>query len=484
MRVEERYRERKKHEEETEGRRQLQVEMGNKNGVKKRRGKEIARKERQAGPRITEVKIGPFLSTIYIHQEELFHSIDALFKGWFAAGSESWTTEARHFKPPLNSPHNLTDTWQLLSDQVASICLLVKGQLYHHANFMCKQVLVGLEDAAPICDPSFMVHFWTICHLLSGIPVCSKGSFPESIWIGWFLRNLQKNLPARSAEHPHPLEVIVDSLLRVWAESPRDLKATLGLGHWKAIHTLGSLIGDHDHIVLNMGTCCTKIWKSKFSASSTSVELLRKPLAVNACSFEAKQRAEVSLDILYAASKEKYNDIGVVQEASQLLSWTRDICREKAHQRTLKYNSVTRAFVFSSELIATHHLETWKEPEQKQNKQQDRDLSYKCMSDAIDILQHGDQQCLIRAASFSKRLSIRIKGHPMKMGSRPESFAMQEAKRNILREKTRTREIIRHINKTSIKGSRHARVVRGTRKKSPRDGLAVARELLLKSLLA
>ncbi|KAH9217165.1 hypothetical protein DL95DRAFT_107387 [Leptodontidium sp. 2 PMI_412] len=473
--VEERRRERNKHEKEKERRRQLQIESGN------RRGGKRGHKERCVGRHITEVNIGPFLSTVYLHQEELFHAIDALLHGWFAAGGRSWSADTRRFKPPPNSP-DPTEAWQLVSDQVASVYMLVEGQLYHHANFMLGQVLAGLRVAARVCDPSFIVHFWTICHVLSGVPVRSRGAFPASLWLGWFLRHLKQIFS--SAFGQHPLVVIVDSLLKVWASSPRDLKATLGLGHWKAIHTLGGLVGSTHNIVLNMGAHCTKIWKSKFSASSTLVEFLYQPLLTgNAHDLEAEQMAEVSLNYLFAASKEKYNELGVVNEASQLLTQTREICREKAHLHTLQYDSVTRAFVFSLELVATHHLETWKQPEQKQNKQPDRELSYKYMGEAIEILQYGDLQCRIRATSFSKRLSTWIKGHRQKTGNRPKNVAIEEEKKKVLQEKARTRELVRHIAKEPIKGSRRRRLVRGTPRNSPRDGLAVTRDLLLASLL-
>ncbi|KAJ2982479.1 hypothetical protein NUW58_g6430 [Xylaria curta] len=437
-------RQREANAKENENRRKLQIERGNKRGAKKR------------------------------SSEELFHAIDSLFKGLFATGPKSWSADTRRFKSPSNTV-NSAGAWQLLADQIASVHMLVEGQLYHHASFMLGQVLVGLRDAARICDPNFMVHFWTICHVLANIPVRSRKAFQGSPWLGWFLRHLQQILISTFGKHP--LVVIVDSLFQVWKLSPRDLKPTLGLGHWKAIYTLGGLIGKDHNIVLNMGAHCTKSWKSKFSASSAMVELLRKPLITNARELEAEEVAEMKLDYLFAATKEKYNEADIMHEVSQTLSWAGQICRERANQHRLQYDSVTRVFFFASELVATYHLEVWKQPEQKQAKPQNLELGCKVIDEAIEILRHGDQQCRIRAASFSKRLSTWIKGHRRKAGARPKMAAVEEQKKKVLDERARTREIVREITKERIKGSRR-------RKWTPRKERVVEKDLLLGSLSA
>ncbi|KUI57397.1 hypothetical protein VP1G_04719 [Cytospora mali] len=420
MMVQKRIRERIMRKEEHERQRQLQIERGNKKGHKKR-----WLKKPYAVPNTTEVNFGPFLSTVYIHQEKLFHAIDTYFKGLFAAGLKSWTTDGRHFIPPQNTP-DFSEAWQRLSDQVDSVSMLLGMQLYHHANFMLGEILAGLRVAARVCDPSFMMHFWKICHVLARIPIPSRRGFRGSPWLGWFLQSLRQTFS--SVFGMHPLVVITDSLLQVWSSSPCDLKATFGLGHWKAIHTLGGLIGNGNNIVLNMGVCCTKTWKSKFSVSSHEVKTLyQRPMAITP-NLEAEQMAEVSLDYLLAASREKYNELGVLDDAGHVLKWATGICREKAERCALQYDSVTRAFVFSSELITTHHLETWKEPEQEKNKLPDFSLSYYYMNEAIQILRYGDLQCRIRAASFSKRLSTWFRAHRPKAKLRPELVRISSRK--------------------------------------------------------
>ncbi|KUI70068.1 hypothetical protein VM1G_06554 [Cytospora mali] len=477
--------------EEHERQRQIQIEKGNKRGHKKRWSK-----KQHAVPNTTEVNLGPFLSTVYIHQEKLFHAIDTYFKGLFAAGLKSWTTDGRHFIPPQNTP-DFSEAWQLLSDQVESVSMLIGMQLYHHANFMLGEILARLRVAVRVCDPSFMIHFWKICHVLASIPIPSRRGFKGSPWLGWFLQSLRQTFS--SVFGMHPLVVITDSLLQVWYSSPRDLKATFGLGHWKAIHTLGGLIGNGNNIVLNMGVCCTKTWKSKFSVSNHELKTLyHRPMAITP-NLEAEQSAEVFLDYLFAASREKYNELGVFEEASHVLKWTTSICHEKAKRCALQYDSVTRAFVFSSELVATHHLETWKEPEQEQKKLPDFRLSQYYMDEAIQILRYGDLQCRIRAASFSKRLSTWFRAHRPKAKLRPKLVVegeerrkaleeekkkvLQEERKKVLQEKARTREIVQDITKLRIRGSRRRRWLRGVRRQIPRDGRIVEKGLLVASVL-
>lgn len=463
--------ERKRREKGNEKLRQMQVERGNKNAAKKERSN-----SRHTKPRITNVNVGPFLSTAYKQQEQLFHAIDEFLKGIFATRSQKWTAGDHHFLPPANAPY-FADAWQLLSNQVGSVSILIERQLYNQANSMLGELLEGVKATAQICDPNFMVHFWTICHVFVGVPArCRGGNLRGSLWLGWFLRNLKESLSAAYTTE-HPLIVIVDSILDIWNKSPRDLKPTLGLGHWKATHTLGALIGGAHNIVLNMGVCCTKSWKSKFSASSITVELLyQRLLLASECNIRAEQLAEVYLSYLSAASKEECNGLCAVSDATKLLSWTREICREKAHRHTLEYDSVTRAFVFSSWLVATHHLETVEQTER------DYELSYKYMGEAIEILRYGDLQCCIRAASFSGRLSMWIKGHRQKTGKRSKAAAREEEKSKVLEEKVRTREIIRQIPKKRFPGARYKKVIKGVRRNVPREEHALERDLLLASL--
>ncbi|KAI1780234.1 hypothetical protein F4818DRAFT_169790 [Hypoxylon cercidicola] len=438
--VDERRRKRKKLKQEREQRRQEQIKKGNKEGAKKREAN-----KKHTSAIITKASIGPFLSTIYIHQERLFHSIDIVIKGLFATGRKSWIAGADNFKPPPNTP-NHADAWQRLSDQTASIRILVEAELYNHVNFMLGQVLEGLRVTARFCDPSSMVHFWTICYVLGGIPLRSKAKDTGNPWLRWFLWHLKQALS--SAFTKHSLLVILDSLLEVWAESPRDLKTTLGLAHWKATHTLGSMIGYKHGIVLNMGASCAKSWKSKFSVSDSISKILAQPLpTTNASNIEAEMMANRSVNRLSTVAKGKYNDQDVVAEAYNLLTWAGELCREKVCQQVLRYDSVTRAFVLSSELVAKHHLETWTRPGQKDDRVQDRELSFRYMDEAIEILRHGDIHCCIQAVSFSRTLRTWIRANRGKMGDRSRKEVMEEEKKKIQAEKSRTREIVRRIAK-------------------------------------
>jgi hypothetical protein len=115
--------------------------------------------------------------------------------------------------------------------------------------------------------------------------------------------------------------------------------------------------------------------------------------------------------------------------------------------------------------------------------QQNCELSYQCMGEAIEILRYSDIQCRIRAASFSKRLSIWIKGHEKRTGDRTKEAAAEEQRRGIFEEKARTREIIRTIAKEQIIGPRQGGRIKGKLRDTPRDRLVMCRSLLLASLL-
>ncbi|VUC30751.1 unnamed protein product [Clonostachys rosea] len=454
--------------EGTERRRQLQVERGNKQGSKKRHSK----------PKAIPDSIGPLLNTVYIHQERLFHYIDIFWKGLFDSGDKGWTVDAFNFKPSTNTSNGFEDC-QMVSDKISSILLLAQNQLYHHANFMLENVLIGLRNALRLCNPNFMLHFWMMCQALSSGPWCSKEK--GSQWLRWFLRNVKAILSPRFPNHP--ITMIADSLLEVWSSSPREFKPTLGLGHWKSTATLGGLIGHTHRIVLNMGVGCKNIWPSKFSASENVADILRQPILPNSgIVLEAECKAELSLNYLSAVSKGKFNEMRTIEEATQLLEWSGEICRNKARRSMLEFDSVTRLFVFSTDLVATHHLETWKQPEQKQNNLPNRHSAYKYMDEAIEILRQGDIQCSIRAAVFSKRLFVWIKGHPEKATGRTRESAREIQRNQERKEKARTANIIRQIPKQRISGARRVRWVQGQRKDASRDRRVAERNLLQASL--
>ncbi|KAK4233414.1 hypothetical protein C8A03DRAFT_19519, partial [Achaetomium macrosporum] len=458
MRAEERRTERVKQKREREKRRLLQLERGNERGRKKERKGKTRDKTMS---RISQHWIGPFLQDIYKHQEDLFHSIDAFCKKLFAAGEESWVADARHLRPPLGTP-DLSLAWRRLSDQVAGVQLLVEGGLYNQVNFMLGHVLASLRTVVQVRNPGFVVHFWAVCSQFLSIPVRCRGMKSQgNPYLGWFLRRLRENLV--SIYGKQPLVDIVDSLLHVLVSSPRDLKPTLGLARWKAIHALGSLIGPTHCIVLNMGVRCAKAWRSKFSTPTTTLELLRQPvLATISGIYDAQYMAEVSLDYLFAVVTEGFNPPNIIAEARELLAWTAEICRKKAQQRTLRYDSVTRAFAFSTRVLAKHFVDP--PPDQAsrtQRPQHDAEVSFRYLGGAIEVLRWGDLQCRIRAAGFSNLLLAWVKGNPR--SPKDATHAGMQAQ-NIIELKARRREILRTLDKKRIKGTEKRRRDRVWRK--------------------
>jgi hypothetical protein len=89
------------------------------------------------------------------------------------------------------------------------------------------------------------------------------------------------------------------------------------------------------------------------------------------------------------------------------VSWkSAKICRGRVRAETLKYNTAARAFAFSTNLLSVHYLDTSNGIGRGRVKQNDRNLSFQYMDEAIEILRHGDLLCRVKAMSFSKKLSL------------------------------------------------------------------------------
>lgn len=373
----------------------------------------------------------------YIHQEKMFHELDNLIKGCFDKGTKSkgWTPDISSFIPPKGAVDR-SKSWRLLSAQCSGIALLSDAMLYDHVLFLFSKVLKRSKAAAQSCDPNILIHFWTICHSLCDLRFPKRREF---ILLRVLLRHLRDEFSKSLGNHS--LVRFLDSLTKVLDFSPDDLRTTVGLAYWKTIHVLvdsGGIPRDH-RIILNMGSHCTKHWKSKFKART---ELLEAPYKTLLQSMEARPNTKVEqkISLLYdyteAVSRSKYNTKDVVDQAIQLWIQSADLCRERARMQRLHWTEHTRALAFSTELVAKHHLEYLNEHGKTVSPSHDRSKGFWYMSEAIEILRLGDLQCRIRAFSFSRRLGLWLKSY--------------HGAKNAKEENPRRVEILNRIRKTVI----------------------------------
>jgi hypothetical protein len=114
-----------------------------------------------------------------------------------------------------------------------------------------------------------------------------------------------------------------------------------------------------------------------------------------------------------------YDDSNLVFNlASRLRARTETLCRDQAN---LQCSMSVRAFVFSTGLLAKNYQ--W----------QDSNLTCRQLDEAIEILRHGDQECLIYALALSRLLEAKLMGHD-NVKAMAEERRRAEAMRSNIRE--------------------------------------------------
>jgi hypothetical protein len=218
-----------------------------------------------------------------------------------------------------------------------------------------------------------------------------------------------RNEFSRSSEK-NAFAQFLDVLIEVLAASPDDLRTTVGLAYWKTIHMLDGFFQPKspDHpIILQMGLHCSKNWKSKFEPPTKLLAPRYQAMlqSMEAPTFTEIERINILHDYIKAASKTKFNKRIVTVPAMQLREQSAKICYKSGTMQNLHWTKVTEALVFSTELLAKHHLERGKDVSE------DRDPNhwFWYMDEAIKILRLGDLQCQIQAFSFSNRLAVWLK---------------------------------------------------------------------------
>lgn len=118
----------------------------------------------------------------------------------------------------------------------------------------------------------------------------------------------------------------------------------------------------------------------------------------------------------------------------------------KKNEKKLKYPVTTRAFAFSSELLALYNLETWKTDKTEHIHNSKKAFDYTI--EAIETLRHGDLECKLKPAHLSKRLGVWYKSYCP--GDKLMSKSHKAKGKEVKAEKRRTREILSQIPKEPV----------------------------------
>lgn len=360
------------------------------------------------------------LATAYLHQEKMFHALDHLVKSLFASGSRSWTSinpRSTIFKSPDLAFEKASLDWQMVFDKCRCIAILSDVAQYGEALSVLEDTVESLRSAAQLCSPSFFVYFWKISLTLISVRLGDRKRFSL---LRSFLLYLQVILSSSVGER-HPMTNFIVSLAAVTTSTPLDLKITLGLACWKAIHVIAGMFGQDHAIVLNLTAHCVTNWKSRFNPREEAIESSYRRLgASNSVSTHEISQDDISFhfDHLLATCKRRNNTTLVIRQAIGIWIMTKDSCCKKP-QIGVAYDSLAlQAFVFTTEMLASHFMDV-----QGPDRLSSLEIGYKYLSKGIETLANGSKAHQIHAMALSRRLENYLKA------SHDRQRAMKERER-------------------------------------------------------
>ncbi|KAK1536613.1 uncharacterized protein CCOS01_01933 [Colletotrichum costaricense] len=359
----------------------------------------------------------------YLHQERMFHALDQLVKGLLASGQKSWTVDpvrpisfiapnsggrTEHASTTPRSPPS--QDWEPLVEKCHGMATLAETSQFSELLSVFGNVLASTKQMVQTCTPNFLVYFWKVCIALFQVRI---GGRKDYLCLRLFLHNLGAYLArSPSVGAHHAVTVFTASLIGVVESESLDLKVTLGLAYWKAIHVLASLLGGDHAIVLNMTTHCVRHWPGRFTPQKHVLEsayqelLSRKSSAPWALS---EKDISLQLDYLRTVSAKKNYAPDVIQRADELRRTTRDISLSKATTGRLQATVTTRAFDFTTELLTAHHLEAASHARDADSVEASQAVAFGLLNTAIETFRKGSLECQIRAVAFSKRLEVHLR---------------------------------------------------------------------------
>ncbi|KXH52774.1 hypothetical protein CNYM01_05157 [Colletotrichum nymphaeae SA-01] len=359
----------------------------------------------------------------YLHQERMFHALDQFVKGLLASGKKSWTVDPVRpisFIAPNSSGRTeyalttrrppTSQDWESLVEKCRGMATLAETSQFSELLSVFGNVLASTKQMVQTCAPDFLVYFWKICIALFQVRI---GGRKDYLCLRLFLHNLGAYLTrSPSVGAHHAVTVFTKSLIGVVESEPLDLKVTLGLAYWKAIHVLASLLGGDHAIVLNMTTHCVRHWSGRFTPQKYVLESAYEELLFRESSAPwalSEKDISLQLDYLCTVSTKKNYSPDVIQRADDLCRITQDISLSKATTGRLQANVTTRAFEFTTELLTAHHLEAASRARDADSVEVSQAMAFGLLDTAIEILRKGSIECQIRAVAFSKRLEVHLR---------------------------------------------------------------------------
>ncbi|EXF82397.1 hypothetical protein CFIO01_01857 [Colletotrichum fioriniae PJ7] len=359
----------------------------------------------------------------YLHQERMFHALDQLVKGLLASGKRSWRVDPvrpiSFIAPNSGDGEEQASTagrppppqdWEPLVEKCRGMATLAETSQFSELRSVFGNVLASTKQMVETCAPDFLVYFWKVCIALFQVRI---GGRRDYLCLRLFLHNLGAYLArSPSVGAHHAVTAFTASLIGVVESEPLDLKVTLGLAYWKAIHVLAGLLGGDHAIVLNMTTHCVRHWPGRFTPQKHVLESAYEELLSRESSAPwalSEKDISLQLDYLCTVSTKKNFAPDVIQRADGLWRITRDISLSKATTGRLQATVTTRAFDFTTELLTAHHLEAASHARDADSVEASQVMAFSLLEAAIEILRKGSLECQIRAVAFSKRLEVHLR---------------------------------------------------------------------------
>lgn len=293
----------------------------------------------------------------YKHHSDMINHIEKLVKGHFDKGNkDSWSYNEFNLVSRSGSKEN-SKTWQLLVYQCYSASTLAECGLSSRVTPSLQRLFEGLNQAAKICNPNVLIYFWCVCTSLNRIRMSGMPKTQGYPLLRLLLAVLEKSFSnsRKSSERTHSMICFLRSLNSILKEEPKDMRETLEMAYKKVIETIGDVIGRHHPIVLNMVSHYGKYYNAHIvdNVGPKTVVERYKDLAEaveKACDYSEEQKIALRYDYIRATPLSKI-DYDVVLKLHER---TAGICRAQKH---LKCCLATRAFAFSTDLLANMHFE-------------------------------------------------------------------------------------------------------------------------------
>jgi hypothetical protein len=301
------------------------------------------------------------------------------------------------------------------------------------------------------------LQIWKTCACLLDVrfPGCSNDS--RSIFLRIFLYRLRGSLLSKIRNPKDDVVVLVECLMRVMnSESPYHLGATLGMGCGKVMDMVGGMVGHNQPALLNMGSLCVRYWKRSFSVDRRHFEAQYKALVDRIIGSERLNDADIAALHAYTLAQWDSKSETTAFYAAHLRIRTSEPSQQRAFRRSLRYDQITQAFAFSTELLAVCQLDP---VITKASHQTGLDWTrfgeaLQMAAETIEVLRQGDLDCIVKAAHLSKRLSIWYKSYyrgDLDSGTKPCRQRRPKGK-EFKAEKDRTAAILEQIGEMPVSG--------------------------------